>query len=97
MDTKSLKAARDAATAAYQAEIDASQALAVSLVGAQRVATNDIAAYEACRAASADYAAQYDASCKRLSVLAEQFERACKRYDNAVAADQAFARAMVTA
>jgi hypothetical protein len=93
MDTKKLKAARDATTAAYQLEIDASQALAVLLVAAQRAATNDIAAHEAYRAVSADY----NASCKRLSVLAEKFERACERYDEAIAADKAFAHAMAKA
>ena len=80
------KAALAMATAqiAYQAEYDKGMALAVSLVGAQRAATNDIAAYEACRAASADYAAQYDASCKMLSQLADIYEKATKRYEAAV-------------
>ena len=83
-DIERLKTAMDAAAAAYQAEYDKGMALAVLLVGAQRAATNDIAAYEACRAASTDYGRQYDASCARMSDLAESFEIACRQYDAAV-------------
>jgi hypothetical protein len=83
-DIKRLKTAMDTAAAAYQSEYDKGLALAVSLVAAQRAATNDIAAYEACRAASADYGRQYDSSCARMSDLAESFEIACRQYDAAV-------------
>ena len=94
MNVQKAALAMAAAAAAYQAEFDNGAALAVALVGAQRAATNDIAAYEACRAASADYAAQYDASCKMLSQLADIYEKATKRYDAAIAADRAFTLAM---
>jgi len=89
VNTQTAALAMAAAQIAYQAEFDKGLALAVSLVGAQRAATNDIAAYEACRAASADYGRQYDASCKMLSQLADIYEKATKRYDAAVAADRA--------
>lgn len=86
MSIQKAALAMAAAQIAYQAEYDRGMTLAVSLVGAQRASTNDIAAYEACRAASADYAAQYDESCKMLSQLADIYEKATKRYEAAVRA-----------